>query len=101
MLLGLLSRPSEVDGWAGFMFEVFEFAFSAVIVFLIVDVWDLHRDRTSHILEKDPESDTYSVVFRDARNRSFEQGTSIAIGISITVAYSALLFQKWLPASGL
>ena len=99
VLLSLLSRPSEISGWAGFMFEAFAFSFSAVIIFLIVDVWDLHRDRTSHILEKDPESGNYGVVFRDARNRRFEQGTSVVIGIAITACYIALLWQKWLPGN--
>lgn len=105
--------------------------FSAVIVFLIVNVWDLHRERAGEILEKRQyrfhanvwdsqheigleisESqlhwrheayglinyyDSYGVVFRDAVNRRFEQTTSIAIGLLVTVAFAALLWQKWLP----
>ena len=36
----------------------------------------------------------YGVVFRDAVNRRFEQTTSIAIGLLVTLAYAALLWQQ-------
>ena len=101
VLLALLARPINVSGWAGFMFEAFAFSFSAVIIFLVVDVWDLHRDRTSHILVKEPDAEGYGVVFRDARNRSFEQGASIVIGMAIAATYTVLLWYKWIPATSL
>ena len=96
VLLAPLARPGGISGWAGFIIEVFAFSFSAVIVFLLVNVWDLQRDRTNPILQRDPDYNRHGVIFRDARNRGFEQGTSIVIGIAITAAYTALLWQKWL-----
>ena len=101
VVLALLARPVEVLGWAGFMFEVFAFSFSAVIIFLLVDVWDLHRDRTSHILDRRTDGEGYGVVFRDTRNRGFERGASMVIGVAIAIAYGVLLWHKWLPATGL
>ena len=96
VFLGLVSRPG-VTGWIGFLVEMLVVLFSAVIVFLIVNVWDLHRERAGEILEEREEYQGYGVVFRDAVNRRFEQTTSIAIGLLVTLAYAALLWYKWLP----
>ena len=96
VFLGMASRPG-VEGWIGFLVEMLVVLFSAVIVFLIINVWDLHRDRAGEILGKRDEYDGYGVVFRDAVNRRFEQTTSIVIGLLVTIAYGALLWYKWLP----
>ena len=94
VLLGLGSRP-EVSGWIGFLVEMLVMLFSAVVVFLIVNVWDLHRDRAGEVLEKREDYDGYGVVFRDAADRRFEQMTSITIGLLVTIAYAVLLWFKW------
>lgn len=96
VFIGLASRPG-VTGWIGFLVEMLVVLFSAVIVFLVVNVWDLHRDRAGEILEKNEEYQGYGVVFRDAVNRRFEQTTSIAVGLLVTAAFAALLWHKWLP----
>ena len=96
VFLGLASRPG-VTGWIGFLVEMLVVLFSAVIVFLVVNVWDLHRDRAGEILEEREDYEGYGVVFRDAVNRRFEQTTSIVIGLLVTIAYAALLWYKWLP----
>ena len=95
VFLGLASRPG-VTGWIGFLVEMLVVLFSAVIVFLIINVWDLHRDRAGEILAKREEYGGYGVVFRDAVNRRFEQTASIVIGLLVTIAYAALLWYKWL-----
>ncbi len=94
VLLALLSRP-EVSGWTAFIYEIFSVLFPAVVVFLIVNVWDLHRDRADLVLATGPGSEGYGVIFRDPRNRRFERGVSTVIGIGITVTYAGLLWSKW------
>ncbi len=96
VFIGMASRPG-VTGWIGFLVEMLVVLFSAVIVFLIVNVWDLHRDRAGEILERREEYDGYGVVFRDAVNRRFEQTTSIVVGLLVTAAFAVLLWYKWLP----
>ena len=96
VFIGLASRPG-VTGWIGFLVEMLVVLFSAVIIFLIVNVWDLHRDRAGEILEKREDYNGYGVVFRDAVNRRFEQTTSVVIGLLVTLAYAGLLWLKWLP----
>lgn len=96
VLIGLASRPG-VTGWIGFLVEMLVVLFSAVIVFLVVNVWDLHRDRAGEIMAKNEEYNGYGVVFRDAVNRRFEQTTSIVVGLLVTAAYAVLLWYKWLP----
>ena len=94
VLLSLLSRP-EVFGWTAFIYEVFSVLFPAVIVFLIVSVWDLHRDRSDLVLAAQSGDDGYGVIFRDPRNRRFERAVSTVIGLGIAATYAGLLAQKW------
>ena len=95
VLLSLLSRP-EVFGWVGYIYEVFSVLFPSVIVFLIVSVWDLHRDRADLVLAAPEGADQYGVIFRDPRNRRFERGVSAVIGLGIAATYAVLLWYKWL-----
>ena len=95
VLLSLLSRP-EVSGWTAFLYEVFSALFPAVIIFLIVNVWDLHRDRANLVLATQEGPEGYGVIFRDPKSRRFEQGVSVVIGLLIIVAYAVLLWYKWI-----
>ena len=94
VLLSLLSRP-EVSGWTAFIYEVFSVLFPAVIVFLIVSVWDLHRDRSDLVLETQSGDDAYGVIFRDPKSRRFERAVSTVIGLGIATTYAGLLWYKW------
>ena len=95
VMLALASRP-VVSGWTAVLVELFTMLFSAVVVFLVSNVWDLQRDRTSRILQKLPGGDGYGVVFRDIQSRRFEQGTSVIVGLLVTAAYFGLFWHKWL-----
>lgn len=94
VLLSLLSRP-EVSGWTAFLYEVFSALFPAVIIFLIVNVWDLHRDRANQVLATKEGPEGYGVIFR-IKSRRFEQGVSVVIGLLIIAAYAVLLWYKWI-----
>ena len=50
VVLTLLSPPA-VTGWIGFLLEMLMALFSVVIVFLAVNVWDSHRNRSGEILD--------------------------------------------------
>lgn len=93
--LSILARP-DLDGWTGFLIEMFTIPFSAVIIILTVNVWDFHRDRIGAILYRNPDHGWYGVLFRDSENRRFEQWISVVIGLAVTVAYAFLLWNKWL-----
>ena len=92
---GQLSRP-EVLGWVAYIYEVFSVLFPSVIVFLIVSVWDLHRDRADLVLATQQGTDGYGVIFRDPRSRRFERAVSTVIGLGIAATYAILLWYKWL-----
>ena len=94
VVLALLSRP-EVYGWTAFLIEVFSTLFPAVIVFLLVNVWDLHRDRTELVLAGRQSNEGFGVIFRDARSRRFERSVSVVIGLLIIAVYAGLLWHKW------
>ena len=69
----------------------------AVIVFQIVNVWDLHRGRAGEILAKIAEYNGYGVAFRDPVNRSFEQTTAIPVGLLGVAGFAAELWDKRRP----
>lgn len=93
--LAMLSRPA-VYGWTAFLIDVFSVLFSAVIVFLIINVWDLHRERADLVLANRDNSREYGVIFRDTKSRRFERSVSIVVGLLIILAYAGLLWNKWL-----
>ncbi len=93
--MALLARP-EQSGWTGFLVEMFTFPFCAVIVFLTVNAWDVHRDWLAAVFSRHPESGWYGVLIRDESNRDLEQWASVAIGLAVTVTYAFLLWDKWL-----
>ena len=97
VLLAIASRP-EVSGWTAFLTEGFTALFAAVIVFFMVHVWDMHGDRATRIVERQPDGEQYGVAFRDLRNRRFEQGTSIVVGMGIIAVFIGLFWHKWLGA---
>lgn len=92
----LLSLDAEATGWNGFLIEMFTILFSAVIIFLVVNVWDLQRERGAAVLRPEADSEGYGVVFRDAVGRRFEQVVSIVVVLAMTAAYGWLLWGKWL-----
>ena len=97
VFLALFSRP-EVSGLTAFLIEVFTILFSAVIVFLTVNIWDLQQDRIARLMESRSVSmySEYGLVFQDRTNRTIEQGISIVVGLLIVGAYVGLLGHKWL-----
>ena len=92
--LVLFSLGGGTSGWNGFLIEMFTILFSSVIIFLVVNVWDLQRERGSAVLR--PDEDGYGVVFRDTEVRGFEQVVSIVVVLAMTAAYGWLLWGKWL-----
>ena len=75
---------------------MFTILFSAVIVFLVVNVWDLQRERGAPVLLPEEGDGGYGVVFRDAVVRRFEQVVSIVVVLAMSAAYGWLLWGKWL-----
>ena len=87
----LFSRPIDVSDTGSFFLDIFSFLFSAVTIFLIFNVLDLHRDRASPILTE--LGDSYRILFRDATNRRFELYLSGMICLGIIIAYGVLLWK--------
>ena len=92
----LLSLDASALGWNGFLAEMFTVLFSAVIIFLVVNVWDLQRERGAPVLRQEGEGGGYGVVFRDAIVRRIEQVVSIVVVLAMSAAYGWLLWGKWL-----
>ena len=71
-----------------------------MIIFLLVNVWDLHRERDAGWLELDPETDDYVVRFPDSESRLADQWLSVGIGVAIVGTFAALIANRWLDWFG-
>ena len=89
----LFARP-DAAGWNGFLADMFAMLFAAVIVFLLVNVWDLNDDRNRGILRQT--DGVFGVDFRDTRSRRVERWLSVGVCTGIAAAYGYLLWGKWL-----
>ncbi len=93
--LALFSRPPEAEGWNRLLVDIFAILISSVIVFLLVNVWDLRRERNESKLRLRVEQQDYAVSFSDTGQRSVDQWLSMIVGGAIVLAYFVLLAHKW------
>lgn len=94
--LALFTRPPDTEGWIRLLVDLFAMLISSVIVFLVVYVFDLDRERDEPKLERYMATEGYSLRFPDAGERVFDQSLSIVVGIAIVATYAGLLTHKWL-----
>ena len=94
--LALATRPPEAEAWTRFLVDAFAMLITAVIVFLMVNVWDLHRERSELRLVQDQESGSFIVHFHDAERRLADQWLSVIVGLGVVVTYCGLFGYKWL-----
>ena len=95
--LTLLARPA-VEGWFGFLTEMFVVLLGATVVFLVFNLADMRRERYAGVFKVDafPEAPGYAVSLRSGRILVIERTLSLIIGFGIVVAFGVLLYIKWL-----
>ena len=94
IFLVLFSRPQEVEGWPNFLIDLFAMLIAPVIVFLMVNIWDLHRERGQKWLEYREEYGDHLVRFPDAERRRADQWLAVILGVGIVATYVGLLGSK-------
>ena len=93
--LAMASRPPESEGWTRFLVDIFAVLISSVIVFLVVNVWELRRERDEKKFDLMPETQDYRVQFIENRNGTFDQKLSLIAGGAIVLMFASLLAHKW------
>ena len=99
IVLAVFSRPSQVEGWTRLMVDLFAMVISAIVIFLLVHVYDLQQERDGakfETVEARPAYRYYLVRFLDTKRRSSDQWFSFIIGGAIVLTYAGLLARKWL-----
>ena len=94
--LALFSKPG-VSGVLGFMSDIFTMLFSAVVIFLMVNVLDLQHERGQRLLTRSGSRfyRGFGLSFGDSVGRTFEQWLSVGASLSVTTAYGWLLWLRW------
>ena len=93
--LALLSRPPDTEGWTRLLLDIFAILISSVIFFLVVNVWDLRRERDEGKLRLRMDRQDFEVRFSEVLQRSFDQWLSIVVGGAVVLTYAGLLAHKW------
>ena len=93
--LALFTRPRDLNDWTRWLVDLFAMLISAVIVFLVSDVRDLHRERSEPKLEREASGENYTVWYRDTESRFPDQLITGLVGGVIVLSFVGLLFSKW------
>ena len=97
IFLVLFSRPQETEGWPNFLIDLFAMLIAPVIVFLMVNIRDLHNERGQRWLEHiQDENEDYAVHLPQAVGRRADQWLAVILGVGIVATYMGLLGNKWL-----
>ena len=101
IFFALLSRPGTEHPFSEFLVDVFAMLISAVIIFLTINVWDLHHERGVRQLERQYEQGNQDdqgdmVVVGETRHQLSDRWLSIIVGIAIVFTYAGLLGNKYL-----
>ena len=89
-------RPDEEEIFTRFMVDLFAMLVSAVVIFLTVNIVDLHRERAMRQFTRREENGDYIVRFPEAERPLADQWLSIIAGLALVLTYAALLAHKWL-----
>ena len=93
--LAMFTRPKDLNDWTRWMVDVFAMLISSVIVFLVSDVRDLHRERSEPKLEPAAGEGNYSIWYRDTEGRFPDQLITGLVGGVIVLSFLGLLINKW------
>ena len=93
--LSLLTRPPDTEGWTRFLVDVFAVLICAVMVFLLANVWDLHRERGERKLEATGKSGNYEVRFPGSEQSRLDLLVSVFVGIALVGTFALVLAGKW------
>ena len=100
--LAILSRP-QLSGWSGFLVEMFVMIFCSTIVYLVVNLADLRRERFARVFRSEASSGTsqrngidYSIVLHDEDALRLDGIVALIMSVVVVVAFGYVLFVKWL-----
>ncbi|MCY4328274.1 MAG: hypothetical protein OXC53_11930, partial [Rhodobacteraceae bacterium] len=95
--IALLSRPT-VNGWVGFLTEIFVMIFCANLIYLVVTLADRRRARFSGLFEQSSMSDNHGIpVALDSEERiGFHSFIALLMSFLVVVAFGYAFFEKWI-----
>ena len=94
MALGI---RSESVRWEALAVDLVGIILCSIIVFLIVNLVDLRRERTSPFVARcDDVRSEYEVLLREKDSPIVEQIVSVLVAVGIMVGLAAVLYEKWI-----
>lgn len=105
--LGLLARQTpagsiDAMAWNGFLSDVFVLFFVSTVAFLMMNLFDLRRERETALLVSVPEhDDEYGLFFRNKKKLTVDLVVAICISVVVAGLFVWLLYNKWLVSAGI
>ena len=93
----VITRP-DVTGWTLALVDLNAMLLPSVVVFLLVNVWDLQLERDKAILgvrEVAGRNADFGLLFGDSADRGLNEWISVVLGVGVIVAFAVLLWLKW------
>ena len=99
--ISLLTRPLVTghghSPWNAFLLETFVLIFSSTMAFLVVNLFDLRRERETPLMRPaNVLNEDYRVFFRYKRDLAVQNATAIIISVALSAVFCWLLYDKWL-----
>ena len=87
-----------MTGWTLALVDLNAMLLPSVVVFLLVNVWDLQLERDKAILgvrEVAGRNADFGLLFVDSADRGLNEWISVVLGVGVIVAFAVLLWLKW------
>lgn len=104
--LGLLARQAVLGAtggtaWSGFLSEVFMLLFASTVAFLLMNLFDLRREREAPLIvamrdKHDKETGEFGVFFRYKERLPVHLIGAILISVTMAGLFIGLFYDKWL-----
>lgn len=94
--LSVLTRP-DVTGWTLALVDLNAMLLPSVVVFLLVNVWDLQVERDRPIWGRRQvarQTGEFGLLFDGQSDRGFDEWLSIVLGSAVMVAFAVLMWLK-------
>lgn len=102
--IAILSRP-PLEGWSGFLAEMFVMIFCSTIVYLIVNLADLRRERFARVFrsrklstesQSDRSGSDYSVNLHQEDVLRLDSVVALIVSVAVVGAFGYVFLEKWL-----
>ena len=100
--IAILSRP-QLQGWTGFLTEMFVMIFSTIIAYLVVNLADLRRERFARVFrggtspkKANGSESAFSINLHEESTFRLDSIIALIVSGAVVIAFVYVFLEKWL-----